>query len=173
VHWIEFRDVLLQPRDPSALGQSTRTFVPARFRPEREVQLTELFDFDQDQTGEFPTQNDGSKIVDGIERNAAWMIRHGFDVDAGTNELRPLQMRMLDLKNDEWDSISPAELQRRLGANHYQPPRLPSAPAAVLPVTHGFRTMSDGIGVLQITALDRNKPAVTLRYKLIERAHFE
>lgn len=173
VHWIEFRDVMLQPLDRSAVGRSARTFVPTRFGPEREVQVTELFDFDTGQAGEFPVQKDGTKVVDGIERNSSWMMRRGYDVDARTNGLQILRMNIVDLKNDEWDTMEAAELHRRLRTQIYGPPRLPAASSAALPIAHGFRTMSDGMGILQITALDRNQAAVTLRYKMIERAHFE
>ena len=173
VQWIDFGDVMLQPRNRSAVGRSTRKFIPTRLTQEREVRFTEMFDFDKGQAGEFPVQKDGTKVVDGIERNASWMIRHGYDVDAGTNGLQVLQMRIIDLKSNEWDTITTTELDRRLRTQIYGPSRLPAAPDAALPVAHGFRTMSDGMGILQITALDKEKVAVTLRYKLIERAHFE
>jgi hypothetical protein len=173
VQWIEFRDVALQPIDRGTVARSTRKFVPTAFGPGREVQVTEMFDFDRGQAGEFPTQADGTKIFRGIERNSSWMIQNGFDVDASTNGLRVLQMTITDLKNEEWDTISAAELDRRLRTQIYLPPHLPSAPKPVLPVTHGFRTRDNGMGVLQITALSSNSTAVTLRYKLLERAHFE
>jgi hypothetical protein len=173
VQWIEFRDVQLQPRDRSAVGRSTKKFVPTAFSPERELQVTEMFDFDNGKAGEFPTQPDGTKIFRGIERNPSWMIQHGFDVDAGTNELRVLQTTITDLKNEDWDGITAAELDRRLRTQIYLPPHLPSAPKPVLPVTHGFRTRDNGEGILQISALSSNSTTVTLRYKLLERAHFE
>jgi hypothetical protein len=170
VQWIEFRDVRLQPSDRGAVGRSSRTFVPTRLGPEREVQVTEMFDFDTGKAGAFPVQKDGTKFVDGIERNSSWMMRHGYDVDAGTDGLRVLQMSIVDLKSNEWDTVTPGQLDRLLRTQIYGPPLLPT-PAAALPATHGFRTKTDGMGILQITSLD--KSAVTLRYKLIERAHLE
>jgi hypothetical protein len=173
VQWIEFRDVQLQPRDRGAVGRSTKKFVPTAFGPEREVQITEMFDFDSGQAGEFPVQPDGTKFFRGIHRNSSWMVQHGYDVDAGTNELRVLQMTVTDLKNNDWDTITANEFERRMHAQIYMPQRLPSAPKPTLPVAHGFRTRDNAMGVLQITALSTDSTAVTLRYKLLKRAHFE
>jgi predicted Ser/Thr protein kinase len=173
VQWIEFRDVALQPRDRRAVSRSARSFVPTAFGPPHEVEVADLFDFDRGQAGEFPTQPDGTKVFRGIERNPSWMVQTGYDIEAGTNHLRVLQMNIIDMKNEEWDTISPAEFERRLRSQIYLPPRLPTAPKPTLPVTHGFRTRNNSTGILQITALAGDRPGVTLRYKLIERAHFE
>ena len=135
--------------------------------------IPELFDFDTGRAGTFPVQPDGTKLFRGIQRNDSWMRQEGYDVDAGTNHLRVLQMGIVDLKNEEWETITPAELDRRLRSQLYGPPRLPTALPPTLPVTHGFRTRDNGVGVMQITALAGDRPGVTLRYKLVERAHLE
>jgi hypothetical protein len=147
--------------------------VPTGFGAEREVSFTEMFDFDAGQAGEFPVQKDGTKFYDGIERNPSWMMRHGYDADAGTNELRLLQMTIVDLKKDEWNTMTVKELDRLLHTRIYMPPRLPFAANTVLPVSYGFRTRDNRMGLLQITALSSNSATVTLRYKMLERAHFE
>jgi hypothetical protein len=172
VHWVEFRDVALEPRDRSALGRSSRTLKPTAFGIPREVHLTEMFDFDTGKPGEFPTASDGTKKYRGIPRNTSWMRTHGFDVDAATNALEMVQMQIIDLKAEEWDKLTVQQFEEKLRV-YYGPPRLPSVPKPTLPVTHGFRTADGAIGMLQILGFDGDKAGVQLRYKLLERAHFE
>jgi predicted Ser/Thr protein kinase len=173
IHWLKFPDVALEPRDRAAVGRSTRKFVPTRLSAPEEAHITELFDFETGMPGEFPSDQNKSKKLNGIERNPAWMLSHGYDVDAGTNELKLLQMEIVDLKQDEWEQLTPKELSERLRRQMYGPSRLPSTGGAALPVQYGFRTRDNTIGMLQLVAFDKAKAGVTVRYRLIERAHYE
>jgi len=173
VHWIEFRDLALDPRDRTLLGKSARPFKPAGFGKAKEIEITELYDFDAGVEGVFPTATDGTKSHAGMERNPSWIVNHGFDVDAGTNELRLAQMQIVDAKTAEWETLTSTELVERMNRGLYGPPRLPSTPGAKPPLTHGFRTRQGNYGLLQITGFAENEARVRLRYKMMERAHFE
>jgi len=173
VHWIDFQDIALQPRDRTQLGRTARRFKPTGFGKVRQVLITELFDFHKGQPGVFPTSKDGTRMYNGIERNPAWSLDHGFDADAGTNELRLLQVAIADLTNEEWETLTPADLTDRLNRGLYMPPRLPSSPGAKPPLTYGFRTRDNTMGMLQILAFTQREAGATLRYKLMEPAHYE
>jgi len=69
--------------------------------------------------------------------------------------------------------LTPTELIDRMNHGFYGPTRLPSTPGAKPPLTHGFRTRQGNYGLLQIMGFSENWPGVQLRYKLVERAHFE
>jgi hypothetical protein len=103
----------------------------------------------------------------------AWMLQHGFDIFAGLHQIGLAQMEVADLSPADWDNLAPHQLMDRINRNLYAPPLLPSTPGASLPLTHGFRTRQGATGILQILAFDSNKPSIRLRYKIIQRAHFE
>ena len=91
IDWIEFREIPLHPRERSALGRSTRTLVPTAWSAEKEVHITEFFDFDNGTHDVFPTAPDGTQLYRNTYRNPAWARERGFDVEAGTNELHVSQ----------------------------------------------------------------------------------
>jgi hypothetical protein len=175
MYWVEFRDVALAPRDRAAVGKSSRPLKPSAFSETREVQITELFDFDKGTHGEFPIAADGRKVYAGTERNPSWSVNHGFDVDAGTNGLSLLQLRISDVTSNEWGTLTVTQVVERLTRHYYGPERLPIAGdgGPKLPSFHAFRTRDHGMGLLQINAVDPTRTNVTVRYKFIERAHFE
>jgi hypothetical protein len=173
VHWVEFRDVPIEPKDRSSLAKSARNFKPTGFSEIREMEVMELFDLDTGRAGVFPTASDGTKTYRGVERNASWSRSRGFDVDAGTNELRLLQMGVADVSNAEWETLTPRQVEERLNRGMYGPPHLPSQPKVKLPVTHAFRTQDGGAGLLQILEFTKDGAGVNMRYKVIERVHFE
>ena len=173
VHWVEFKDIALVPRDRSRVGKSTRTFKPTAFGQVKEAHITELFDFDRGLAGVFPTGKDGTKFYHGIERNPSWSQNHGYDVDAGTNELRLLQMPIADITREEWDHLDPTEITERLNQRLYHPSRLPPLNNTKLPEFHAFRTRDNAMGLLQVLSFEEGRPGATVRYKLVERAHFE
>ncbi len=172
IDWIEFRDIPLNPVDRGVLGRSARKLVPTAWGLEKEVHITEYFDFDKGAHGFFPTAPDGTQLYRNTYRNPSWSRERGFDVEAVTNELRVTPTFIIDLKASEWDSISIPEFEKRMNV-YYGPPVLPSTKNAKLPLTHGFKTMEGAMGILQIASFDTNRPGVHLRYKIIERAHFE
>jgi hypothetical protein len=162
----------LNPRDRSALSQDARRLVPTAWGAEREIHITEYFDFDQGVHGVFPTAPDGTQLYRNTYRNPSWARERGFDAEAGTNELRVTPMFIIDLQATEWDSISIPEFEKKMNV-YYGPPVLPSTKNAKLPLTHGFKTADGATGILQIGGFDPGVAGVHLRYKLIERAHFE
>jgi predicted Ser/Thr protein kinase len=172
VDWIEFRDIPLNPVNRSALGHSARKLVPTAWSAEQEVHVTEYFDFDKGVHGVFPTAPDGTQLYRNTYRNPSWARERGFDVEAGTNELRVMPMFICDLAASEWETISIPELEKKMNV-YYGPPVLPSTKNAKPPLTHGFKTAEGAMGILQITSLDPSQAGVHLRYKLIERAHLE
>lgn len=164
VHWVEFPNVALHPNNRSLVGRSVRPFIPMRYGITKDINITDLFDFDQASHGIFPTD---------ARRDPSWARKHGFDAEGRTNELRLIEVGIVDLTNDEWDTLEPAGLEERFNRSLYGPPRLPSVREPSLPVTHGFRTRAGTTGLLQILSFAPDHPGVTLRYKAIERAHFE
>ncbi len=172
IGWIEFRDIPLNPVNRGALGRSSRKLVPTAWGAEKEVHITEYFDFDKGVHGVFPTAPDGTQLYRNTYRNPSWARERGFDVEAGTNELRVSPMFIADFAASEWNSISFPEFEKKLNV-YYGPKVLPATKNAKLPLTHGFKTQEGAMGLLQITAFDTNRPGAHLRYKLIERAHFE
>jgi len=103
----------------------------------------------------------------------ACLLAQGAETEGGTNELRLLQMQMIDIKSEKWETMTPTELIERMGHELYGPPRMPSTPGAKPPLTHGFRTRQGNYGLLQITGFVKDQAGVQLRYKLMERAHFQ
>ncbi len=172
-HWIEFRDIALEPSRQVRESRGARRLKATAFGEVREIQFTDLFDFDTGKLGDFPRAHDGSQSFDGVERNPSWIRQHGFDAEARAGQLNLFAVAIVDVPNAEWNTLTPAALEERFSHSFYGPPRLPSAPGATLPVTYGFRTQDGATGLLQLMALDSRQPGATLRYRLIERAHFE
>jgi hypothetical protein len=119
----------------------------------------------------FNTTNGSRQATPAVSQ--AWMLQRGFDAFAGVDQIGLAQMEIADLAGADWENLPPPELINRINRNLYAPPRLPSTQGALLPVTHGFRTRQGAVGILQIMAFDSSKPSVRLRYKIIQRAHFE
>jgi predicted Ser/Thr protein kinase len=172
VQWFEFQGIPLHPQNRSQLGQSARALQATAWSAEKEVHVTEYFDFDKGVSGAFPTAADGTKTYRNVYRNPSWSRENGFDVEAGTNELRTPQMFVIDLQPSDWDTISIPDFEKKMNV-YYGPPVLPSMKNAKLPLTHGFKTAEGALGILQITGFDPGKVGVHLRYKIIERARLE
>jgi hypothetical protein len=175
VQWIEFRKVALVPADRSAVGRSTRTFVPTAFSELKELQFTQLFDFDRGKPGALPVAAEPRPEVPTRFSESAYMRVEGFDVAAGTNELRLAEMGIADLAPSEWERQGPENLAERLNRNLYVPSRLPPSRSAKvpLPLAYAFRTREQGLGMMQIIGFSTNGAGVSLRYKILEHAHFE
>jgi hypothetical protein len=109
-----------------------------------------------------------ANIVEGLDENIRWMQENGFDAEAATGELRPLDMDFVLLKDSDWDSISAEEVQDKVYRNYYRPRGVKPEPGSS---TFGFRTREHGVGVLQLVKFAGDRPGVTLRYKMVQRAH--
>jgi predicted Ser/Thr protein kinase len=176
VQWIEFRKVALVPNDPMAVGRSSRPFKPTTFSEVKEIQLggaNGLFDFDSGRpvasTPEMRAMSQNKFLQSSLAREM------GVDVAAGSNELRLVEMGIADLAPSEWDRQRPTELAERLSRSLYGPSRLPANRARniPLPITYAFRTREHGLGMMQISGFAEDGLGVSLRYKMIEHAHFE
>ncbi|MBI5387681.1 MAG: protein kinase [Verrucomicrobia bacterium] len=104
-----------------------------------------------------------------------WMRTNDIDVMCDTTEsIRGLLATggviVQPVEADRWDAMTPGEVSEAL--MHYAPD-----PAAVpvamtgngeLPRTYLFRTLANGLGLLQITGFVDNPPGVRIRYKLVQ-----
>jgi predicted Ser/Thr protein kinase len=166
VHWIEFRDVALQPNRPVPQAR------PAIFTPVQEIEFSELIDFDTGRTAHYPAGKPRRDLFDGFGEEILWMQENGFDAAAGTGELHPLDMLFVALENADWDNLGPDEFIQRLYHGLYKPRVLKPLKEGELPATFGFRTREDGFGMLQIVAFAEDRPGATVRFKLVQDHHF-
>ena len=173
IHWIEFRDVALEPEDRALVGKSSRTFKPTAFSEVKEVHITELFDFDTGNLSSVPSEL--RAMTPGLVLRSATVREQGVDAAAGINELRLAEMEITDLAPSEWDRLKASEMTERLNRSFYGPSRLPSTREAGirLPLAYAFRTREKTIGMFELVSFDEGQAGVTLRYKTVERAHFE
>jgi hypothetical protein len=161
VHWIEFPNVALKPS-----GHVSRQTKPA-FGPVVERSFDETIDFDSVTTaGLIGTVADNSPIS-GIGENDRSMATNDNDAVVGIGELRPIDMDFVLLKDSDWDTLKPAELQDMVYRNFYHPSSVKREEGSS---TFGFRTREHGVGMLQLVSFEEGKPGVTLRYKMVRRA---
>jgi hypothetical protein len=160
VHWVEFHGVALKPA--GATGDGRLAFTRAR-----EQTFDEVIDFDSMVTTNFPVPAvRPAHVFDGLGDNIRWMQENGFDAEAGTGELRPLDMDFVLLKDSDWSSMSAEEVQDKVYRNYYHPRSVKPEPGSS---TFGFRTREHGVGMLQIVKFAGDRPGVTLRYKMVQR----
>ena len=159
VHWVEFRDVALEPRTPLA------RLKPAVFGPALERTFEELVDFDTGRTADFPPGQPGEPVLVGVGGNVLWAQENGFDAVAGTDEVQALDMIGTSLTPAEWETLSPEELRQRLMQNPSRLRTLRPGAGHDGPTTYGFRTREGGLGMVQLIAFDPARPEVTVRFK--------
>lgn len=159
VHWVEFRDVALEPRTPLA------RLKPAVFGPVLERTFEELVDFDTGRTADFPPGQPGESIFAGLGANVLWAQENGFDAVAGTDELQVLDLVVTSLKPADWETLSAAELRQRLMERPSRLRALRPGTDHEGPATYGFRTREGGLGMVQLVAFDPARPQVTVRFK--------
>ncbi|MCW5550578.1 MAG: serine/threonine protein kinase [Verrucomicrobiae bacterium] len=164
VHWIEFRNVALQPRSPLPPPQKPR------FSEVMEHTFDELIDFDTGRIAEFPPGQPGRPPFAGIGENVLWAQKAGLDAAAGTGELHALDLTVVELTNSDWDTLTPNQLWQRLYLGQYRPSTLKLRENGQLPATFGFRTREGGTGLLQLVTFDPEGPGATVRFKRILRA---
>jgi predicted Ser/Thr protein kinase len=163
VHWIEFRRIALQPKQPVPAPR------PPAFGPVRELTFTGFLDLDSGRTGDTPTgPEDLQTTLESLRSDLLWQRETGYDAAAGTNEMHTLNLRCVALENTDWDHITPAELIERYYDGMFLPPSLAAYPGPSLPSTYGFRTREYRTGILQLVRFGGSEPAVHLRYRLVE-----
>ncbi len=165
VHWVEFRDVALQPKGAAASPTGLA------FGPAQEITFSELIDFDTGKTAHYPPAKPGSGPLDGIGDSIAWMQQNGFDAAAGVGELQPLGVTIVELSSSDWDTLTPAALIQRLETNGTFPSELKPGGDVPSPATFGFRTREGGTGLLQLVSFADPSIGATVRYKVVRRAY--
>ena len=161
IHWVEFRDLPLEPSFPLPNPLHT-AFGPVQVR-----EFTDYIDFDTGETREMPIT--GSGFIEGLSEIIPWVERNGIDASAGAGELQTIGMQVVNLGQKDWETLSPNDLAKRLETSAYWPGQLKPQPGTGLPVTFGFRTREKGTGILQITGLTEDRPGATVRFKLVRR----
>jgi hypothetical protein len=154
VHWVEFRNVPLSPngRLPEAAKPVTEVSDQSSgltFGPVREVSFDELLDLDTGRTGSFPINPPGAaegNPLAGIDSNIAWMQEQGFDLEARTDTIGLLGVRVIILRPDAWSTMSPGDLVARLRTEGRMPSTLQPGPGG--PVV-GFVTREGGTGMFR------------------------
>jgi predicted Ser/Thr protein kinase len=165
VHWVEFQKVKLVPDDRNAIGKSARPFKAMAFSDVKEVRITSGFDFDAG----VPVE---ALLEFTIETQRGFLDEFGVDAVARGKELELIEMGIADLAPSEWERQPPETLAERLNRSLYAPPRLPSSKNP-LPLTYAFRTRTGTLGMMQLVGFPEGQSGVVVRYKVVERAHFE
>ena len=179
VHWVEFQKVKLVPQDRNAIGKSARPFKPTAFSEVKEVQISGLFDFDTGQSPVVPLEMNSKSPAEVF--TSMWASKQGVDALAHGEFLAVSGMGIADLAPSEWERQRPETLGERLSRKLYAPSMLPvhrgDRPYREvfnsLPLSYAFRTRSDGLGMMQIRSVSEGQTNITVRYKMVERAHFE
>ncbi len=163
VHWVAFRNVLLEPTAPLPAPR------PARFAEVVTRAFDELIDFDTGKTSGFPTAHPGGNPLAGIGEAVLWMKENGFDAAAGVGELQVANMEFVALENGDWETLTVPQLIDRLhNGSRFAPRDLRPAEPGLLPSTFAFRTRERGMGLLQLVAFNKPGIGATVRYKLVE-----
>jgi hypothetical protein len=167
VHWVEFRNIRLNPKLPLPYPDRLRFGAP------REISTSDFIDFDAGQVMVEPAGTNSNNFFQGMTEIVGWMERSGLDAAVGNRELQPLGMTFVALENEHWESLSPTELTTKLHQGAFRPNELKPWKNGELPSTFGFRTREGGTGILQLLVFEADRPGVTLRYKLIQRPTLE
>ncbi len=94
-----------------------------------------------------------------------WLDAERMELLARPGDLLAWSLMVVGLSAEEFDTIRPAAVIARLNQGGYGPRSLkPQSPGA-FPMTFGFRTQDEGIGVLQVLSLEGPQGGVTLRYR--------
>ncbi len=163
VHWVEFRNIHLNPKSPLPNPD------PLRFGAPREITTGDFIDFDTGKVMAQPSSDTNLHPFEAMSEIIGWMERSGLDAAVGIGELQPLGMVFVALEKEDWDSLRPTELTTKLRQGTFRPNNLKPWKNGELPSTFGFRTREGGTGILQLLAFDLGRQTVTLRYRLIQR----
>lgn len=107
------------------------------------------------------------------EEGNRWFRESGADCHAETQTgeagLYPVQMAVVPAEREDWDNMSAEDLVKNMSDAVPQRRRVSSEDE--LPVTFAFKTREGGIGIAQITAMDRGADehgTITVRFKLVK-----
>lgn len=163
VRWVEFRDVALEPDNPVPLPE------PLRFGDTMERTFDELIDFDTGRTTNYPLRVSAGQLFDSLADGFLWAQAHGYDAEATLGKLNVLQMNFGMLSNEDWDNGDPQSIMDKHYRSTFRPYKLGPLNDGKLPVTYSFETRDGTLGVLQLVALDPDRPGATVRFKHLLR----
>jgi hypothetical protein len=130
----------------------------------------ECIDFDTGKLHTGPARSFSSR-----EEGRAWFRSTGADAHGETEEgetgLWSVEMALLPLDNDQWDSGNPEELRDMIAEGGGALDRMSGD--GDLPLTYLFRTREGSIGVCQILKVARDAEQhgkIAIRYKLIQES---
>lgn len=128
----------------------------------------ECIDFDKGVTVSGPQGGFANRA-----EGARWFRESGADCHAETESgaagLYPVQMAVVPVEREQWDSITADQLATDMADAVPQRPLVSSEEE--LPVTFAFKTREGGIGIGQIIAMDRGVDehgTIRVRFKLVK-----
>jgi hypothetical protein len=159
VQWFEFPDVELEPKGKLPEAK------PLRFSATQEITFSELLDLDTGRTNSFPPS-----LAEGSARQSdemrRWAAERDFDLAAGIGELLVFNTEFAQVKDEEWDRLTPAQVVNSVYRARFAPTTLrPNATSR----TFSYETRDGGFGLLQITGFGEGGFGVRLQLKRIER----
>jgi len=160
VHWVEFRNVPLQPATP------VPAISPLRLGEVVERSFDELLDLDTGRIAAFPPGKAGENPLAAIGENVLWAQANGFDVLAGAGKLGVLNLDLVKLEDSDWDALSPELIMNRLSRGIPYHGRHLELRAGEYPVNFAFRTREKGVGILQLVPVSDAGAGTKVRYRL-------
>jgi hypothetical protein len=159
VQWFEFPDVVLEPKGKLPEAK------PLRFSPPQEITLNELLDLDTGRTNSFPPglAEDSLRQSDEMRR---WAAERDYDVAAGIGSLLVLHTEFAQVKEEDWDRLTPPQVIDSVYRARFAPSALrPNATSR----TFSYETRDGGFGLLQIVGFGEGGFGAVIRIKRIER----
>jgi predicted Ser/Thr protein kinase len=168
LHWLEFRNVALQPASPGPVPQ------PLRFGLVRKAEFTGGIDLD---TGETMNSTSGVEELPSDTK---------LDLVAGVY-LKTIGLRVVVFEPSAWDTLSPFELEMRLGGSEYFPTALKLTENDRIPdglridadktkwmvdaetPVFGFQTRDGTVGLLRIEAMALGRAAAKIEFRTLVR----
>ena len=159
VHWIEFRNVAMEPKAPLPTAK------PLEFFGEFQIGLNnlELFDID---TFTGLGLDPGNRQNHSVEE---WAKLKQADLSVDKNEVHIHNMTLAMVKDDEWNTLTPQEVIDRVYQGRFAPRILKPMNADGSGATFAYQTRENGFGLLQFVKTDSASTGVTLRFKRVER----
>lgn len=145
LHWVEFADLALIPRNPRATSR------PATYTEVTHLDLDGWLDLD---TGATSPANAGG--------------RERFDMEVVAHRIRGLDLSGVELAPADWLTRSPEALELLLRDGRPLRATASDLVENQLPLTLGFRTRDGSAGILQVLELAPKGGGATVRFKRLK-----